>query len=160
MKNNSLLIRSISNNSALMWHILAKLHLVCCLSCENTLKTLLYLKYNRLFQTLSQFSLANDHVPNSAQQRFSFASGLLRYFDWNSFAVKRICAVLSHLKNIWSPWLYLSPKVFMARWRTNPFICMPCYTSLHLPQDWDCVRTNSWLMSCRAAVPRRDLANT
>lgn len=64
-----------------------------------------------------------------------------------------------HAKSIRSPWLSLSPEVFLARWRTNPFICMACYTSHHLPQDWDCVLPNSWLMSGREVVPTREPAH-
>lgn len=54
--------------------------------------------------------------------------------------------------------LRLSPEVFPARWRTNPFICMACYTGHHLPQDWDCVLPNSWLMSGCEVVPTRQSA--
>lgn len=78
---------------------------------------------------------------------------------WSAF-LRSHRVVPSHAGTIWSPWLYLSPKVFPSRWWTNPFICMARYTSLHLPQDWDCVRTNSWLMSCLEAAPTRKLANT
>lgn len=78
---------------------------------------------------------------------------------WSAF-LRSHRVVPSHAESIWSPWLYLSPKVFPSRWWTNPFICMARYTSLHLPQDWDCVRTNSWLMSCLEAAPTRKLANT
>lgn len=78
---------------------------------------------------------------------------------WRAFIrLRRV--IPSHAKAIWSPWLYLSPEVFLARWRTKPFICVARYTSLHLPQDWDCVRINSWFTSCREAVPTRKLANT
>lgn len=78
---------------------------------------------------------------------------------WSAF-LRSLRVVPSHAETIWSPWLYPFPKVFPSRWWTNPFICMARYTSLHLPQDWDCVRTNSWLMSCLEAVPTRKLANT
>lgn len=50
----------------------------------------------------------------------------------------------------------LYPQRWRARWRTNPFIWMACYASLHLPQDWDSVLTNSWLMSSCEGEPKKE----
>lgn len=90
-----------------------------------------------------------------------FLSPLVFYNKWeNSLALWRAFVRLHHVtplhaKTFCCPW-----SMFLARWRTNPFICMARYTSLHLLQDWDCVWINSWLMSCHEAVPTGELANT
>lgn len=86
-------------------------------------------------------------------------SGEIWFFQYSEL-IQKHCVVPLHSETIWSQWLSISPEVFLARWRTNPFICMACYTSLHLPQDWDCVLPNSWLMSYCEAVPAREAAHS
>lgn len=87
------------------------------------------LPYLRVKCELSDIRFGSS--PFHKVEKCVFVLFFLEYRD----LIPKHCVVSSHGKTIWSPRFRIYPEVFLARWRTNPFICMACYTSLHLPQD-------------------------